>query len=221
MKLEPALSAFAIQALCLAVATAAASCGGRTPGFPALADASGDDQTYGDDGATGSSSGVFSSSGFSTSSSGFSSSGFGSSSGFSSSGFSSTSSSGFSSSTSSSGFSSSSGSVGFPSPFFALTPGVGDGASCPPTCDRGSVCIDDTVQKVCAKRCTDGSACPASAPCCTLLSDGSGACIGVGSTGNWPGQQCRCVSSLFCPGPQVCTPALDNAGNPTGPNVCR
>jgi hypothetical protein len=82
--------------------------------------------------------------------------------------------------------------------------------------------VDNMVQKVCALACTNTFQCQSGA-CCTLLSNGTGACIQGGGHGQWPGQLCLCggPGGATCNAPQVCSPAKDNAGNPTGPNVCQ
>jgi hypothetical protein len=94
--------------------------------------------------------------------------------------------------------------------------------NCPSSCDTTSVCVDDGVEKTCAKSCRDNFDCPASMDCCTILTDGTGACLDVGSTGLMPGQHCLCAPSgpmgSGCQGP--CSPALDTSGHPTGPDVC-
>lgn len=116
----------------------------------------------------------------------------------------------------------------FPSPF--IHEDSGSGSTCPPAqqcygacCDTGAVCIDTGVAKTCARSCTDVFGCTADTDCCTLLSDGSGACLPVGVSGPLPGQQCLCTvgTSGGCAASRpVCAPAKDNLGNPTGPNVC-
>jgi hypothetical protein len=218
--------------LLLLVAAAVASCGGRTPQAAMLSDASGDDRTIPpskDDASGQGDSGSSSSSGSSTggqssggNAGGATSSGIASSSG-SSSGLAGSSSSGASSSSGIGSSASSSGvggDAGFPTPFSPLTPGMGPGANCPPTCDPGTLCVDDTVQKVCAKACSTNLDCPGS-DCCTLLSDGSKACVATLWSGPMPGQLCLCTYGSHCPdGALSCAPAVDNLGNPTGPEVC-
>jgi hypothetical protein len=90
-------------------------------------------------------------------------------------------------------------------------------------CDPTAVCVDNGTQYACAKVCTNIYDCPAStAGCCTLLVDGTGACISMGARGAMPGQQCICAGGP-CPGGPMnntCAPAADNAGNATGPDVC-
>src|SRR4029079_4132384 len=55
-----------------------------------------------------------------------------------------------------------------------------------------------------------------SAPCCALLTDGSGACSANPSAGEY---LCRCTSRSECNA--ACGPNVDISGNPVGPNVCK
>jgi hypothetical protein len=89
------------------------------------------------------------------------------------------------------------------------------GANC---CDVGSKCVDPgTGQKTCAFDCTSSSQCPTASRCCTLLIDGTGACLASGSSTN---QQCRSTTGSECASGS-CAPALDLSANPVGPYVCK
>jgi hypothetical protein len=84
-------------------------------------------------------------------------------------------------------------------------------------CGIGDVCLEPPLAtpSTCARECVANSWCTdASAPCCALLPDGSGACTADDS----PLHVCRCAGDNDCPD-GTCAPYYQD-GEPQGPNVC-
>ena len=100
-------------------------------------------------------------------------------------------------------------------------PCPGNAPLCPTTCcSVGSVCVKDgSGNLTCAQTCSAGGQCPSAKSCCTLLSDGSGACFPLGT---FNGQQCLCAPSTpsDCAS-GCCAPSTDSSGNPIKPYTCK
>jgi hypothetical protein len=99
----------------------------------------------------------------------------------------------------------------------------GDGGACPTgvtcggqCCGAGLICATFDSEDTCAQACADNSTCPSSAPCCTALANGQGACLANGGAG----QECLCTTSSECPS-GACAPAVNKNGDPVGPMICK
>ncbi len=94
------------------------------------------------------------------------------------------------------------------------------GSAC---CSADAICLPDQSGNLsCYTMCTDSGECPGTDPCCTLVSDSTGAFTGQSVCSNNI-ENCRCQNSDPCGNLDdgECAPFLDSNGHPEEPYICK